>query len=413
MRTQVILNPIGSGGDVFPFLALGQELQRRKHHVAIMTNPVYQQDVGTAGLEFIPLGSDSDMQQLGQRDEIRHRQSAWKVALQWGAVGTMRQAARYLKERKERCPTLLVNSPLGFGSRIAAEAFDLPLATIVMSPFTLRSAHEAPVIRPMWLGSNIPAIAKRIQYWLADHLFIDPVIRKEVNQLQSEFGLKPTRRFFHRWCFSASLCIGAFPTFFAPTQPDWPQNFHSTGNFKWERPANSDNETRLSEFLQPEDKFVIATAGSAGANSPQFYQHWLQAAKAQNLKVVILEPNPAIVPDPLPDHAIWLKYHPLTKLLPNASAIVHTGGVGVTLLSLRFRVPQVVLPMVNDQFDNANRVKHLAAGQVLALNTLSKDQASSALSKALQLKPDAFDFAEPDKPIQTACDLLESIFHSH
>ena len=33
MASQILLNPIGSGGDVFPFLALGRELQKRVCHL--------------------------------------------------------------------------------------------------------------------------------------------------------------------------------------------------------------------------------------------------------------------------------------------------------------------------------------------------------------------------------------------
>jgi UDP:flavonoid glycosyltransferase YjiC (YdhE family) len=32
----VLLNPNGSGGDVYPFLAIGQQLQRLGHHVGVM-----------------------------------------------------------------------------------------------------------------------------------------------------------------------------------------------------------------------------------------------------------------------------------------------------------------------------------------------------------------------------------------
>ena len=416
MRTQIILNPIGSGGDVFPFLALGRELQRRKHHVGIMTNPIFQHDVGMAGLEFVSLGDAGDLQQVGQDNAIREAGQAWKVALRWGAIGTMRQAVNYIHDRKNRCPTLLVNSPLGFGFRIAAEAYDLCLATIILSPYTLRSVHQAPAIKPMWLSDEVPAIMKRAQYWIADRFFIDPIVQHEVNQLRSQLGLPVATRFLNKWCFSDQLCIGAFPERFAPAQPDWPDNYYSTGNFVWEREVNPKAATDLDEFFAaPSDsRYVLATAGSAGTKSTSFYSAWIDATRRLNGKLLILERNPEIVPAELPEHVLHLDYFPLSKVLGRLSAIVHTGGIGVTLQALRRQVPQIVLPMVNDQFDNAMRIEKLQAGRILEMKSLTSELAERNLAQVIRnndLPNEPLDW--PTDSINRACDLLESIFYKH
>ena len=65
MASQILLNPIGSAGDVFPFLALGSELQKRGHHVAVMTNRLFIENVGQAGLEFIEIGSSDELRAVG------------------------------------------------------------------------------------------------------------------------------------------------------------------------------------------------------------------------------------------------------------------------------------------------------------------------------------------------------------
>ena len=416
MRTQIILNPIGSGGDVFPFLALAKQLQQRKHHVAIMTNPIYQHDVGMAGLEFIPLGNARDLQQIDQNNAIRDSEQAWKVALRWGAIGTMRQAVDYLRDRKRRCPTLLVNSPLGFGFRIAAEAYGLSLATIILSPYILRSVYQAPTIKPMWLSDKVPAIMKQAQYWIADRFFIDPIVRREVNQLRSQLGLSAENRFLHKWCFSDQLCIGAFPDFFAPAQPDWPEKFSSTGNFVWERDASPEATDRMDAFVAETKnrRLILATAGSAGTNSTSFYSAWIDATERLNHKLVILERNPKIVPAELPDHVLHLEYFPLSKLLSRLSAVIHTGGIGVTLQALRQSVPQIVLPMVNDQFDNARRIEKLSAGKILEIGSLNSKMAQRTLAQVIQNNDVNRELPEwPSNSIHHACDLLESVFHKH
>ena len=53
---------------------------------------------------------------------------------------------------------------------------------------------------------------------------------------------------------------------------------------------------------------------------------------------------------------LWLPYVPLRALLPRCAALVHHGGIGTTAEALRAGVPQVIVPLAYDQFDNAARV---------------------------------------------------------
>ena len=279
MKTQVILIPIGSAGDVFPFLALGKELQRRKHHVAIMTNPIFKTNVGQAGLEYIDLGSEQELRAVGNDDRLHQSTEAWKLALRWGAIGTMRQTVAYLEERHKQCETLLVASPLSFGAKLASEAYNFPLATVVLSPFILRSVYDAPKIKPMWLGDWMPQILKSLQYRIADQFFIDPVVREDVNALQRELGLTQSERFLHQWCFSKDLCLGAFDQEFAPLQPDWPKKLNLTGHYVWDPPSDEALTKQFKQFVQSENKpLVVVSAGSAGASSTGYYQKWIDAA---------------------------------------------------------------------------------------------------------------------------------------
>lgn len=54
----IVIQIVGSRGDVQPFLALGTELQRTGHRVRIATHNVFEKFVAEAGLEFYPIGGD-------------------------------------------------------------------------------------------------------------------------------------------------------------------------------------------------------------------------------------------------------------------------------------------------------------------------------------------------------------------
>lgn len=47
------------------------------------------------------------------------------------------------------------------------------------------------------------------------------------------------------------------------------------------------------------------------------------------------------------------------------AALVHHGGIGTTAQALAAGIPQLVMPLAHDQFDNAARVKRLGVGDWL------------------------------------------------
>src|SRR5262245_53722840 len=58
----VLLIPIGSSGDVDPFVGIGNALHTRGHRVTVLTNEHFGPLVTRAGLDFVPLGTAADYQ---------------------------------------------------------------------------------------------------------------------------------------------------------------------------------------------------------------------------------------------------------------------------------------------------------------------------------------------------------------
>lgn len=54
----IVIQVVGSRGDVQPFIALGNELQRHGHRVRLATHNTFEQFVLSSGLEFFPIGGD-------------------------------------------------------------------------------------------------------------------------------------------------------------------------------------------------------------------------------------------------------------------------------------------------------------------------------------------------------------------
>lgn len=54
----IVIQVVGSRGDVQPFIALGNELQKYGHRVRIATHDVFESFVTSSNLEFFPIGGD-------------------------------------------------------------------------------------------------------------------------------------------------------------------------------------------------------------------------------------------------------------------------------------------------------------------------------------------------------------------
>ena len=57
-RMNIVIQIIGSRGDVQPFIALGKHLQGYGHRVRIATHPTFKDFVEDTGLEFFSIGGD-------------------------------------------------------------------------------------------------------------------------------------------------------------------------------------------------------------------------------------------------------------------------------------------------------------------------------------------------------------------
>jgi UDP:flavonoid glycosyltransferase YjiC (YdhE family) len=56
----IVIQVVGSRGDVQPFVALGNELQRNGHRVRLATHDTFKSFVTSANLEFYPIGGDPE-----------------------------------------------------------------------------------------------------------------------------------------------------------------------------------------------------------------------------------------------------------------------------------------------------------------------------------------------------------------
>jgi rhamnosyltransferase subunit B len=125
----------------------------------------------------------------------------------------------------------------------------------------------------------------------------------------------------------------------------------------------------LERFLADGAAPIVLTPGSGNRQAQRWLARAIQAVQRLGRRAVLLTPHRAQVPATLPPGMLWLPYVPLAALLTRSAGLVHHGGIGTTAEALRAGVPQVIVPLAYDQFDNAARVIALAAGASVAGGT--------------------------------------------
>ncbi len=373
----VLLVPVGSAGDVHPFVGLGLALRARGHHVRVITNAHFEALVRRVGLEFVELGTAEHARAIEDPD-LWHPIKGFTLLAQ-AMVPLIRMLYDVLREQYVPGKTVVAASTLAFGARVAQEKLGIRLATVHLQPAVLRSVYQAPVLPGLAMPGWLPRFVKRLLYRVGDTLIVDRLLAPGLNAFRAELGLPPVRHLFDRWWHSPERVIGLFPEWYAPRQPDWPPQLVQTGFPLYDERGVQELPADLSAFLEAGDPPIVFTPGSAMMHARQFFQESVAACGLLGRRGLLLTRYREQVPARLPAGVRHFEYVPFSQVLPRAAALVHHGGIGTSAQALAAGVPQLVMPMGFDQLDNAARLTRLGVAAVL------KPRAYRAKTAARQL----------------------------
>src|SRR5439155_17651208 len=91
-----------------------------------------------------------------------------------------------------------------------------------------------------------------------------------------------------------------------------------------------------------------------------------------------------LLPASLPSHARHFDYAPFSRVLPQATALVHHGGIGTTAQAFATGVPQLVVPFAFDQPDTAARVRRLGVGSSILPSAFTGERGALLLRELLE-----------------------------
>ncbi len=419
----VIATAWGTRGDVTPYVAIGAELVKRGHEVALVSNPVFEPQALEAGLSFVPVGTASEYDAFVAEPGLWDRRSHIGTGVAY-MLPTVEGFYRAVVETYRPGETVLLASR--HGSWIAREKLDIPSVVLRLSPRAL-SRLDPPhpgrpfptwtdwIVRRPWGLRQLHAMRarrKRLLTRLGRPALTGSewTFKTELQRVRALAGLPnhPASEVL------PALTICLWPSWFSPPQADWPTDTRTAGFLFHPKPPPSPRATDGDGQSRP----IVFTRGSAARGQRAFFEEALRCCQELGSPGVLLTPHAADVPSELPADVRHTPFASLGELFSSARAVVHHGGVGTMAYAFAAGLPQVVVPIVAEQFDLGYRMERLGVGSMLAADRvpsgrLARELSSLCASERVRRRCESLrDQVDPEAGSLRAVDWIEEVISS-
>ncbi|KAM0325766.1 hypothetical protein ACHAQA_007067 [Verticillium albo-atrum] len=429
-RLNVLIQVIGSRGDIQPFAALGHELQKYGHRVRLATHDTFRTFVQSAGLEFFPVGGDPSelMAYMVKNPGLIPSMSSIRA----GDIQSKRKmVAEMLEGFWRSCieadpetgtpfvADAIIANPPGFAHVHCAQALGVPLHVMFTMPWTSTRAFPHPLAN-LKGNDEGPSAGKYLSYGVVefmtwkglgdivnrfreDTLCLEPVATSEGSRLLESLAIP------FAYFFSPAL---------VPRPVDWGANIDVCG-FVFRETPKYEPSPKLRKFLDAEPRPVYIGFGSIVVDDADRIATIIhEAVRLLGIRAIIssgwtslasetdAEPNPNI---------FHIGECPHEWLFQQVSAVVHHGGAGTTACGLSYGKPTIVVPFFGDQPFWGRMIAEAGAGPPpIPYAALTSRKLADGLTYALspQALAAALEIANTMSVEQGARVAVES-FHKH
>lgn len=393
-RLSIVIQVVGSRGDVQPFLPIARRLAER-HRVRLATHEAFRATVEGAGLEFFPLAGDPRelmdyMVRTGGRllptslDQLVEDVPRKRALVGEIAASTWRACTEPDPQRPDAPPfraDLVVANPPSYGHIHCAEALDAPLHLVFTMPWTPTRAYPHPLTL-LDAGAHRP-LRNLLSYAIANTLMWVGVADL-LNALRTEtLGLPPVSLRQGPTLVDAAEVpfTYLFPESLVPRPDDWGPHVDVAGFVFWDQADGYTPPDDLRAFLEAGEPPVYVGFGSCVVQDPEAVTRIVfEALAAAGLRGVVSRGWGELGGDETPAHVFLVDDTPHDWLFRHCRAVCHHGGAGTTASGLRAGLPTIVVPFFGDQFFWGQVVADDGAGpQPIPIDDLTVEALTEAL----------------------------------
>ncbi|KAH8202508.1 hypothetical protein TruAng_003316 [Truncatella angustata] len=423
----IVIQVVGSRGDVQPFVALGQELRQHGHRVRIATHNTFDKFVRDSGLKFYPIGGDPaelmaymvknpglipSMKSLKAGDIQRKRSmvaemldGCWRSCIDADPT----TAAPFVADA-------IIANPPSFAHIHCAQALGVPVQLMFTMPWSNTRAFPHPLASIVTKNTAVnPEIVNYISYsvveWMTWQGLGDVInewrasIDLEPVPLSEGPGLARTLEIPFTYCWSPALVPkpADWPSYIGLDilPPTWRTSAHDlldVCGFFFRSPPEYSPDPELADFLANGPPPIYIGFGSIVIDEPdRLTAMILKAVRATGVRAIISKGWSDLggrgqlqFQD---ENVIYLGDCPHEWLFQNVAAVVHHGGAGTTACGLVNGRPTFIVPFFGDQPFWGDMVGAAGAGPSPVFHKLLT---AEKLAEAIEfcMTPDALNAAQ-------------------
>ena len=357
----IVIQVVGSRGDVQPFIALGQELQKYGHRVRLATHNTFEGFVKEADLEFWPIGGDPrelmaymvknpglipSMKSLREGEIQRKREMIAEILKGcWDST-----VEPDLQSKRPFVADAIIANPPSFAHIHCAEALGVPLHIMFTMPWSSTRAFPHPLAN-FKSGEIEPALINYASYGIVEWLSwqgLGDIINKfrrtlDLEPVPTTVGpvLSEVLKIPFTYCWSPAL---------VPKPNDWPSHIDVCGFF-FRDPSPYNPPEEISKFLEAGPPPVYIGFGSIVVEDPaKMTALILEAVRVCGIRAIISRGWSKLGQglDQDVDGVLFIDDCPHEWLFQRVSAVVHHGGAGTIACGLRNACPTFVVPFFGE-----------------------------------------------------------------
>lgn len=424
-QLNVVIQIVGSRGDVQPFVALGQVLKNTYgHRVRVATHATFKKFVEENGLEFFSIGGDPaelmafmvknpglmpGFDALKNGEITKRRKGIEEIV--WGCWRSCIEAGDGLgpAPRLERgqsatnsADTMFIDpvhkpfvadaiiaNPPSFAHIHVAEKLGVPLHLMFTMPWSPTRAFPQPLAN-IQSSNTDPITTNYVSYALVEMMtwqglgdvinrFRTKVLDLDPLSLMWAPGVLTRLRIPYTYCWSPALI---------PKPNDWGSHIDIAGFFFLNLASNYTPEPELSAFLEAGPPPVYIGFGSIVVDDPDSLTKMIfDAVKETGVRALVSKGWGGLGADSvgIPDGVFMLGNCPHDWLFKHVSAVCHHGGAGTTAAGINAGKPTIVVPFFGDQpFWGAMVARAGAGPDPIPYKALTAEKLAEAIQTALK-----------------------------
>ncbi|KAK6526747.1 hypothetical protein TWF281_009950 [Arthrobotrys megalospora] len=392
-RLNIVIQIIGSRGDVQPFVALGKVLKNNPpyHRVRIATHATFHKFVEENGLEFFSIGGDPaelmafmvknpglmpGWDSLKQGDVGKRRRAmyemllgCWRSCIEGGNGLTNRELIPHSGEDGQEdvfIADAIIANPPSFAHIHCAERLAIPLHLMFTMPWTPTQSFPHPLANIR--SSNTEANITNFLTYTMVEMMTWQGLGDLVNKFREKtLGLDPVSTMWapgmiqrlrvpHTYCWSPALI---------PKPQDWGEHIRISGFYFLDLAGNYTPPEDLAAFLDAGPPPVYIGFGSIVVDDPNALTNMIfEAIRLTGVRALVSKGWGGLGGDSLdiPDNVFMLGNCPHDWLFKKVACVVHHGGAGTTAIGVALGKPTVIVPFFGDQPFWGSMVHRAGAG---------------------------------------------------